>query len=88
MWESPARPERKEPNRKTITQSLVDRTHPPPLLPGFGLRISSKGRKTWTVKYRVKGKEYEKKVGTALELPNVADARDRPVSGGHRHNPA
>ena len=53
---------KKEPNRKALTQAVVDRTSPPvegsitiwdTLLPSFGLRISFKGRRTWTVKYRV-----------------------------------
>jgi Arm domain-containing DNA-binding protein len=46
-------------------------------LPGFGLRISETGRKTWVVMYRVGGKLVRETLGTAAIIPNVADARTR-----------
>jgi integrase len=46
-------------------------------LPGFGLRISETGRKTWVVMYRVGGKLVRETLGKAAVIPNVADARSR-----------
>ena len=46
-------------------------------LPGFGLRISETGRKTWVVMYRVRGKLVRETLGTAAMIPNVAEARSR-----------
>jgi integrase len=46
-------------------------------LPGFGLRISSSGRKTWVALYRVGGKLVRETIGTAAVIPNVADAREQ-----------
>ena len=46
-------------------------------LPGFGLRISETGRKTWVVVYRVRGRLVRETLGTAAVIPNVADARSR-----------
>jgi integrase len=46
-------------------------------LPGFGLRISDTGRKTWVVMYRVGGKLVRETLGTAAVIPSVADARTR-----------
>lgn len=46
-------------------------------LPGFGLRISETGRKTWVVMYRIGGKLVRETLGTAAVVPNVADARSR-----------
>ena len=48
-----------------LTQAAAERLKPPPSgrieywdnqLPGFGLRISETGRKTWVALYRVDGK--------------------------------
>jgi integrase len=46
-------------------------------LPGFGIRISDSGRKTWVALYRVGGKLVRETIGTATVIPNVADARER-----------
>ena len=47
-------------------------------LPGFGLRVSAKGRKTFVAMYRVKGgKEVMETIATMAELPDIKDARDR-----------
>ena len=46
-------------------------------LPGFGLRISETGRKTWVVMYRVRGKLVRETLGTVSVISNVAEARSR-----------
>jgi hypothetical protein len=51
-------------------------------LPGFGLRISETGRKTWVVMYRVGGKLVRETLGTAAVIPNLAHARSREPSKG------
>src|SRR6516165_9383987 len=45
-------------------------------LPGFGLRVSARGRKTWIAMYRVNRKEIIETLGTMAVMPNVAQARD------------
>jgi integrase len=69
-----------------LTQPAVEKLKAPPMgrieywdnqLPGFGLRISETGRKTWVVMYRVRGKLVRETLGTAAVIPNVADARSR-----------
>jgi integrase len=72
------------PNLK-LTQAAVERLKPPPSgrievwdsqLPGFGLRISASGLKTWQAFYRTNGKPIREKLGTVAQIPNVADARE------------
>jgi Arm DNA-binding domain len=69
-----------------LTQPAVEKLKAPPSgrieywdnqLPGFGLRISETGRKTWVVMYRVRGKLVRETLGTVAVIPNVADARTR-----------
>jgi integrase len=77
---------RKEPNRQKMTQSGLDRLKPPASgrveywdtqLPGFGLRVSHTGRKTWVAMYRVHGRLVRETIATMALIPNVADARER-----------
>lgn len=78
---------RNKPNRVKLTQLFADRQGPPQeghttywdqTLPGFGLRISSKNRRTWVVTYVVKGgKQVMETVGTMATIPNVGEARGR-----------
>jgi hypothetical protein len=69
-----------------LTQPAVERLKPPTSgrveyfdsqLPGFGLRVSETGRKTWIVMYRINGKLIRETLGTTSVTPNVADARDQ-----------
>jgi integrase len=69
-----------------LTQPAVERLKPPVAgrieyfdnqLPGFGLRISNSGRKSWIAMYRVGGKLVRETIGTLALIPNVAEARDR-----------
>jgi len=46
------------------------------VLPGFGLRISDRGRKTWQALYRLNGKMIRASFGTIAKVPNVGDARE------------
>jgi len=68
-----------------LTQAAVERLKPPAegrieiwdsQLPGFGLRISDTGRKTWQAFYRVERRMVREKLGTLAQIPNVADARE------------
>src|SRR5271155_1474694 len=68
-----------------LTQVAVERLKPPASgrievwdsqLPGFGLRISETGRKTWQAFYRVERRMVREKLGTLAQIPNVADARE------------
>jgi integrase len=69
-----------------LTQAAVDKLKPPATgrveywdsqLPGFGLRVSDTGRKTWQALYRVDGKMVREKLGTLAQIESVADARAR-----------
>ena len=69
-----------------LTQPAIERLKAPSTgrveywdsqLPGFGLRISETGRKTWVVMYRVAGKLVRETLGTAAVIPNVVEARAR-----------
>jgi integrase len=46
-------------------------------LPGFGLRVSKTGAKSWVVFYRVARKQRRYTIGTLTTYPKVEDARDR-----------
>jgi integrase len=73
--------------RLNLTQVAVDRLRPADgkfvtywdtNLPGFGVRVSPKGRRTWVAIYQVKGgKAVMESLGTAAIIPKVGDARDR-----------
>lgn len=67
-----------------LTQAAAERLAPPKAgraeyfdsqLPGFGLRISEGGTKTWQVFYRVGGRQRRYSLGTMAVLPKVEDAR-------------
>src|ERR1051326_94033 len=69
-----------------LTQAAVDRLKPPTegnatywdnQCPGFGVRISARGRRTWIAMYRVNKKSVMETIGTTGLLPSVADARQR-----------
>jgi integrase len=72
--------------RIKLTQLACDRLKPPTdvqnitywdlQLPGFGLRVSARGRKTWIAMYRVNRHEIMETLGTMAVMPNVAQARD------------
>jgi integrase len=74
------------PNRKSITQTVAERSRPPAEghitlwdsnCPGFGLRISAKGRRTWICMYRVAGgPQVMETIGTMAVIPSVATARE------------
>src|ERR1051325_7153583 len=83
-----SRTDRAKPNRMKLTQLGVERLRAPTggqavtywdlNLPGFGLRVSPRGRKTWVAMYRVAGgKEVMETIGTTMLIPSLADARDR-----------
>ena len=71
-----------------LTQVAVDKLKPPATgrveywdsqLPGFGLRVSDTGRKTWQALYRVDGKMVREKLGTVAQIESVADAREQSI---------
>ena len=79
--------ERAKVNRQKLTQLLVERMRPPAQgyltvwdtgLPGFGVRISATGRKSWIAMYKVAGSvEVMETISPVAVLPSLADARDR-----------
>jgi len=70
--------------RTKLTAAAVDKIKPPPsgqieyfdqLLPSFGLRVSSKGAKSWFLMTRVEGRLIRMTLGKARAMP-LAKARD------------
>lgn len=68
-----------------FTQEVIDSLKPPSkgrayfwdtTTPGFGIRISTLGRKTWVTQYRVNGKSVTETIGSVTDLPAVKDARE------------
>ena len=78
---------KRDPERRSLTQLYVDRLKYRPAtpivwdrnLPGFGVRVSRTGRKSWIVTYRVggEGPVIWETLGNSFLLPSVADARSR-----------
>jgi len=82
-----------------LTQAAVERLKPPAQgrvvhwdkhLPGFGLRITEKGARTWVAMYRVSGKLVMETLAQFARVPKVNDARKlasgamlRGLSGEH-----
>ena len=67
-----------------LTQLAIERLKKPAkgrtihwdkLLPGFGLRISASGTRSWIAMYRVGGKAVMETLGTVAKIPEVGDAR-------------
>ena len=74
----------REPNRIRLTQLAVERLKPPAKgriiwwdihLPGFGLRITDKGARSWIAMYRVHRKPVMETLSTLAQIPKVDDAR-------------
>jgi integrase len=70
--------------RTRLTQLAVDRLSAPKtgrviywdrLLPGFGLRLTANGAKSWVAMYRVAGKPVMETIGSLAKVPKVDDAR-------------
>jgi integrase len=53
----------------------VNKTYWDSQCPGFGLRISAKGRRTWVCMYRCNGRAIMETIGTQAVIPDVAAAR-------------
>src|SRR3954454_3559397 len=67
-----------------LTQLAVDKLAPPATrrtvywdrhLPGFGVRVTANGAKSWVAMYRVNGKAVMETIGTVARIPRVDDAR-------------
>lgn len=72
--------------RVAVTDKLCEKVHPPefgraeyfdPRLPGFGLRVSDKGRKTFCLLYRVNGVKRRLTIGPYTGAGSLKTARDR-----------
>ena len=75
------------PNLK-FTQTAIDRLKPPSegreyhwdsTTPGFGIRISANGTRTWVAQYRIagNGKSQMETIASVSDLPSLKEARDR-----------
>lgn len=73
-------------SRKSLTQLTVDRMAKPASgrleifdtnLPGFGIRVTAKGAKSWVVLYRVRGRSKIERItiGSLAEYPKVDEVR-------------
>jgi hypothetical protein len=71
--------------RQTLTARYVDAVKPPASsraehwdasTPGFGLRVSASGRKSWVLMYRHEGRLRRLTLGTYPALP-LSEARER-----------
>ncbi len=71
--------------RKTLTAKAVDRVKSPAsgrvehwdgALPGFGLRVTDKGIKSWVQMVRIHGKQARLTLGTYPDL-SLGEARER-----------
>jgi integrase len=67
-----------------LTQLAAEKLAPPPSgrvvywdrhLPGFGVRITASGAKSWVAMYRVRGKPVMETIGSLAKVPRVDDAR-------------
>jgi len=72
--------------RIRLTQAAVDKVRPPAKgrtemfdthLPGFALRVSASGHKSWVVFTRLAGRLRRFTVGTLVSIPKVEEARDQ-----------
>lgn len=68
-----------------LTQAAVEKVGAPAAgrvdlfdrhLPGFGLRVSAGGHRSWFVFFRIGGKQRRYTIATLLQMPEVAKARD------------
>src|ERR1041385_8442558 len=67
-----------------LTQLAAEKLAPPPTgrivywdrhLPGFGVRITATGAKSWVAMYRVNGRTVMETIASIAKLPRVDDAR-------------
>jgi integrase len=67
-----------------LTQLAAEKLAPPPTgrvvywdrhLPGFGMRITAQGAKSWVAMYRVNGRTIMETIASLAKLPKVEDAR-------------
>jgi integrase len=71
----------REPRRGSLTQLAIERLKEPGIhwdthLPGFGIRITPKGKKSWVCFYRVSRRAVIETLGTVAMIPKVEDARN------------
>src|SRR5437588_10502504 len=82
-----------------LTQLAAEKLTAPPTgrsvywdrhLPGFGVRITASGAKSWVAMYRVSGKPVMETIGSLAKVPRVDDARQaaresmaKAAAGGH-----